>query len=227
MEQMVKEIEQQVKMRMESAIKAEIEEKTKAIQVMLTATKEEAFQIKAKHFNMAEENRTLKAEIASLKTGFDDANGEVTKANEDIKAYKAGNIKYSMENAKLKEENNKLKEKLEAFTRMEAMIAKYANPAPAPASAPAPAPAENTIIKKVKAGAKRLHINPHINEPVKTRPKLKANINFTNAEVREIRRLWALPASQRPSMVKLAEDYGAEGSTIRKIADGKSYLWVK
>jgi regulator of replication initiation timing len=215
MEQMVKEIEQQVKMRMESAIKAEIEEKTKAI-------KEENFQIKAKQINMAEENKTLKTEITKLK--------------EDIEAYKAGNIKYSLE-------NTKLKEKLEAFTRMETMIAKYANPALAnkpvafrattPAPAPAPAPAENIILvvnsdgTKKQDPKKRLGLSPYLNQPVKTRPKLKGNINFTDDEVREIRRQWALPYATRPSPSEMAETWGADKSTVRKIGIKEAYMWVK
>jgi len=205
MEGMIKQIQEEVQKRMESVIQGQIEEKTKPLEILLTTYKDESIHLKA-------ENEIIK---------------------KSMEAYKASNALFIVE-------NQKLKEKVDTFKKIEAMLATYsAAPAAAPAApAAAAAPARaaprtreerNSIVgdKKEKRTYPMRPMSPHINEPVKTRIKLARHINFTDDEIREIRRLATLPGPDRLTDKKIGELYGIIPNSICGIACRKTYKWVK
>jgi hypothetical protein len=202
MEGMIKQIQEEVQKRMESVIQGQIEEKTKPLEILLTTYKDDSIRLKA-------ENETIK---------------------KSMEAYKASNALFIVE-------NQKLKEKVDTFKKIEAMLATYsAAPAAAAAAAPDAAPARaarltrddrNTIVAAKKRDYPMRPMSPHINEPVKTRIKLPRFINFTDDEIREIRRLATLPGADRPTDKKIGEQFGIISNSISGIACRKTYKWVK
>jgi regulator of replication initiation timing len=162
-----------------------------------------------------DDNATLKAENEMLKE-------RIEKGETLIQAFNNGNNKF-------REENSELKKKLEAFTNMESLIKAINSivPATAAAAAPAAAPAKNRIIVKRKSLGKKRPDSAHIALPVKERPKLHGFCNFTDEEIREIRRLRAATGKDRLTNAQLSERYGTDMTAISSICNGKTYKWVK